>query len=325
MSGGKGRAGVLAVLEAYALVLLLVATSVFFSFYAKTSGTFPTTANAQILVSGQSVLAIVALAELIPLLCNEFDLSVGATAGLSSVYVASLMSSGTPVWLAILIGIALGALVGLIHALLITRARINAVIVTLGTATLIEGVVTMKTKGVSLVANIPTGFANFGAGTTFGIPQPFLALLVVALGVYYLLGHTPFGRYLYAMGSNQEAARLVGLRTDRLLGLSFIAAGALAGAAGVLQVARSGGADPRVGPSFLLPAFAAAFLSAAAIKPGRYNVAGVLVAIFFLAVLNSGLNLAGAAPYVASYVNGAALLVGVGLAAFLGRKRALST
>ena len=86
-------------------------------------------------------------------------------------------------------------------------------------------------------------------------------------------------------------------------------------------MARAGGADPRVGESFTLPALAAAFLSAAAIKPGHYNVGGVLVAIFFLAALNSGLNLAGAANYVSNYVNGAALIVGVGLAGFMGRRR----
>jgi ribose transport system permease protein len=86
-------------------------------------------------------------------------------------------------------------------------------------------------------------------------------------------------------------------------------------------VARAGGADPAVGDGFTLPALAAAFLSAAAVKPGRYNVGGALVAIFFLAVLNNGLNLAGAQPYVASYVNGVALVAGVGLAAYLQRRR----
>jgi ribose transport system permease protein len=145
---------------------------------------------------------------------------------------------------------------------------------------------------------------------------------LVTLVTYYVVAHTPVGRYLYAVGSNRAGARLVGLRTRLLLGFAFAAAGALAGMAGVLQVARAGSADPGVGAGFTLPALAAAFLSAASIKPGRYNVGGTIVAIFFLAVLNSGLNLAGAAPYVANYVNGVALIVGVGLAAYLGRLRA---
>jgi ribose transport system permease protein len=135
------------------------------------------------------------------------------------------------------------------------------------------------------------------------------------------MSYTPFGRYLYAIGVNRTAARLVGLRTRLNLATAFVIAGALAGVAGILAVARAGGADPQLGDQLLLPAFAAAFLSAASIKPGRYNVGGLLVAVYFLAVLNNGLNLAGVEPYVNLYVNGGALIIGVGLAAHLGRKR----
>jgi ribose transport system permease protein len=136
--------------------------------------------------------------------------------------------------------------------------------------------------------------------------------------VYYALNHTPLGRYAYAIGSNRSAARLVGIRSRLVLGGTFVASGALSGAAGVLEVARAGSADPNIGATLTLPALAAAFLSVAAIRPGRFNVGGTLVAIFFLAVLNSGLNLAGAADYVQNYVNGAALIVGVALSARLG-------
>jgi ribose transport system permease protein len=310
--------------EAYALVVLLGAVVVFFSLYSVTSESFPTTANVQAIIGNNSVLAIVALAALIPLVCNEFDLSVGAIAGVSSVFVASALSSGTPVVVAILIGVGIGLGVGIVNALIITRFGVNAVITTLGTATILAGVNQAKTGGLAIVSNIPPSVTDFGSGNTLGIPRTAFVLVVVALGVAYLLVQTPFGRYAYAFGSNPEAARLVGLRTRLTLGLTFVAAGGLAGAAGVLQVARAGGADPRVGESFTLPALAAAFLSAAAIKPGRYNVGGVLVAIFFLATLNSGLNLAGAQPYLSNYVNGAALIFGVGLAAFFGRRRKLA-
>jgi ribose transport system permease protein len=318
------RSRLFAYAEAYALVALLMLVVVFFSFYGPTSATFPTTANLQAIIGNNSVLAIVALAALIPLVCNEFDLSVGAVAGVSSVFVASALSSGTPVVVAILIGVGIGLGIGIANALIITRFGVNAVITTLGTATILAGVNQAKTGGLAIVSNIPESVTSFGSGNTISIPRTAFALAVVAIAVTYLLVHTPFGRYAYALGSNPEAARLVGLRTGRTLGLTFVASGALAGAAGVLQVARAGGADPRVGESFTLPALAAAFLSAAAIKPGRYNVGGVLVAIFFLAALNSGLNLAGAEPYLTNYVNGGALIVGVGLAAFLGRRRKLA-
>lgn len=308
-------------LEAYAFLGLLVAAALFFSLWPETSDTFTSPANLRTLVSSNSVIAIVALAALVPLVTYEFDLSVGAIAGLSSVYVASVLAAGTSVPLAIALGIGLGLLVGGINALLITRVGVNAVITTLGISIILDGVVNQKTGGIAVTGNIPLGFSEFGSSNWLGIPKIAYILALVAIAVYYLLNHTPYGRYLYAFGANREAARLVGIRTKLTLGLTFVISGALCGAAGILQVARAGSADPKVGETFTLPALAAAFLSAAAIKPGRYNVAGTLVAIFFLAILNNGLNLAGSPEYVSNYVNGAALIVGVGLAVRLGRRQ----
>jgi ribose transport system permease protein len=310
-------------LEAYAFLGLLVIAALFFSVWSETAETFPSEANIRTLISSSAVVAVVALAALVPLVCYEFDLSVGAIAGLSSVFVATALANGSSVILAILLGIGLGILIGVINALLITRVGVNAVITTLGMSIILAGVVNQKTSGIAVTGDIPLSFSDFGSSTWFGIPKIAYVLAAVAAGVYYLLNHTPFGRYLYAFGSNREAAKLVGIRTKLTLGLTFLISGGLAGAAGVLQVARSGAADPKVGESFTLPALAAAFLSAAAMRPGRYNVAGTLVAIFFLAVINSGLNLAGSPTYVNNYVNGAALIIGVGLAVRLGRRQEL--
>ena len=308
-------------LEAYAMLILTFVTVLFFSVYSGTSDTYPTIGNFQAVVGNQAVVAIVALAALIPITCNEWDLSVGACAGVSSIYVASTMSGGTPVALAVALGIGIGLVVGLFNAFVVTTIGVNGIITTLGTATILAGVTQAKTGGVAVVSNIPTSVVEFGSGNWLGVPKVGWLLLVVVLGVYYLLNHTPYGRYLYAIGANQEAARLVGLRTSRLIGWSFLAAGALSGLAGALQVARAGGADPRVGEQFTLPALAAAFLSAAAVRPGRFNVFGTIVAVFFLASLNAGLNLAGVQGYVSDFVNGAALIIGVGLSVYLGRRR----
>ncbi len=315
--GGRGWR----LLEAYALLGLLLLVGLFFSLWSRTADTFLSVNNLKILVANQAVVGIIALGALIPLVCNEFDLSVGANAGLCGVFVASLLSSGTPVAVALAAGLGIGTFVGLVNALLVTRAAVNGVITTLGMSTIIAGVVTQKTGGLSIAGNIPSSISSFGSGTFLGIPNVAWMLVVVALLVYYLLEQTPLGRQTYAFGSNRSAAELVGIPTKRILGLSFVLAGLLCGVAGAVYVARAGGVDPQVGPGFALPALATAFLSAAAIKPGRYNVGGTLVAIFFLAVLNNGLNLAGAEPYVASYVNGVALIVGVGLAVHLARQR----
>lgn len=316
------RATAVELAEAYALVGLIAVMAVFFSVYGPTSDLFPTGDNIKLMVAQQAVIAVVALAAVVPLVAGEWDLSVGANAGLTSVFVASAMSSGWSVPVALALGLGIGLAVGIFNAVVVTTLRVEAVIPTLGTSTILFGIVTAKTGGLAIVSDIPTSVTDFGSGSWAGVPRTVVAMLIIALVVYYLLGHTPLGRYLYAVGSNRSAAALVGINLRKVLISSFVIAGLLAGIAGALQVARSGGGNPNVGESFTLPALAAAFLSAASIKPGRYNVWGTLVAIFFLAVLNNGLNLAGAPNYVSNYVNGAALIIGIGLSAILGRRRA---
>lgn len=307
--------------ETYSLLLLMVAVVVFFSTWGPTRSTFFTQQNFEVTIASQAVLSIVAIALLIPLICGGFDLSVGATAGLSAVFVASFLSTGIAVPIALGAGLGIGLVVGLVNAILVARLGLDAVIATLGTATLISGVVIQQTGGRSIVANIPKPVSDFGTGTVWIFPNSLLVLLAIAGISWFILEHTAAGRQIYALGSNAKAAHLVGLRTRTVLGGTFVLAGGLAGLAGALMVARSGGADPFGGPSLLMPAFAAAFLSAATVKPGKFNVGGLLVAVFFLAALNSGLNLAGAPPYMAQYVNGGALIAGVTLAAFLYRRR----
>lgn len=315
-----GRRQVVDYLEAFALPACLVLAGAFFAVYPSTSTTFLTAANLQVLIAGQAVVAIVALALLIPLCASQWDLSVGATAALSAVFAASTMSGGS-VTRGVAVGIAVGVLVGLVNALIVTRFNVDAVIATLGTMTIVAGVINMKTGGIPVVTAIPDSIVNLGSGTWLGIPSLGILVVVIALMAHYLLEHTPYGRYLYALGANPTAARLVGLRTRWLTSSAFVVAGVLAALGGILAVARAGSANPHLGDQLLLPAFAAAFLSAASIKPGRPNVGGLLVAVYFLAVINNGLNLAGAKPYVSSFVNGGALIIGVALATYLGRRR----
>jgi ribose transport system permease protein len=317
----RPRRSVRSLFEAYAFLGLLIGAFIFFSLWPRTSGTFPTSANLQVLLGSNTVVAITALAALIPLVCNEWDLSIGGSAALSSVFIAQFLTNGMNPFFALAIGIGIGGCVGVVNALLVTRLGVNAVITTLGVSIIITGLISLKTGGITVAGRIPRGVTSFGTENWLGVPRTVYALALVAVIVYYTVDHTPFGRYLYALGSNRSAARLAGIRVKLVVGTTFMIAGGLCGAAGVLQVARSGGANPHLADALLLPALAAAFLSAAAIRPGKYNVWGVLVSVFLLAVLNSGLNLAGAQPYVANFVNGGALIIGVGLAARLGDRR----
>ncbi|WP_395656556.1 ABC transporter permease [Nocardioides sp.] len=316
-----GKARFVNFLEAYALLVLLALIALFFCFWSETSSTFPTVANLRILLASQAVIGVISLGLLLPLLCQEFDLSVGNIAGLAAIVVAAYVSSEGNVLAAVVLALAIGLAVGAVNALIVTRLHVNGVIATLGMSTILGGIILQRTGGLAPASDIPQSLTNFGTGLVAGIPIIFITLLVIAGITYFVLNHTSLGRQIYAVGSNLEAAKLVGLRTDGLRAVTFAAAGLLCGLGGLLYVSRAGGASPNVGATFTLPAFAAAFLSAASVRPGRFNVWGTIIAVYFLAVLNNGLSLAGVDPYVNDYVNGGALIAGVSLATVLYRRR----
>jgi len=319
--GRISRAGLLRRAESSALLVLALALCVFFSLWSKTSDTFFSVANLQAVLGNQALLGVATLAILIPFICNQYDLSVGASLGLASIVAANGLVHGMPVIAVMGLGLATAIAVAIFNALVVTRLGVDAVVTTLGTSIVIAGVVTWVSSGQAVIPPLTSAMVTLGTGNTASLPNAFLLLAVLAVVVWYVLEQTPFGRKLYALGSNQEAAQLLGMNTRRLVLASFLIGGVLSGLAGLLLVVRTGAASPQIGATFTLPAFAAAFLSAASIRPGRFNVWGAMVAIFFLAVLNSGLNIAGVPSYASDIVNGAALIVGVALAALVGRAR----
>jgi ribose transport system permease protein len=211
--------------------------------------------------------------------------------------------------------------VGAANGLLVSRLQINSFVSTLGAATLLGGLIQWHTGGQTVTAGIDPALIEFGSGAWLGVPRVVYVVTVAVLAAWYVLAQTPYGRCLYAIGSNPRAARLVGIPVRRYVLLAFAAAGALAGLAGVLQTARTGGATADPGTSLLFPALAAAFLGATAIRPGQFNVVGTVIGVLFVAVSVSGLTLAGASDWVNPVFNGAALLVAVVLSSLLGRQR----
>jgi ribose transport system permease protein len=324
--GGRSRSRelMLEFTERYALVVLFVATFIFFSVWSKTSGTFPHSTNIKNVLGGEAYSGILALAIMIPLVCGEFDFSVGNSAGLVQVLVAGFMARlMMPVPLAIILPIGIGAFIGLSNGNTVARIGVNSLIVTLGISSVLLGIVQWYTNGQSISNNISPWLTNIATDTWFGLPVTLYILAIAALFVYYLLEHTPYGRYLYSIGSNREAARLVGLRVERYVLLAFVLSGTLAGVAGVLLVANSGGGNPQAGQIIdTLQALAAAYLGATAIKPGRFNVLGTMIAIYFLAFTVTGLSLAGVADWINSVFDGGALFVAVLVSTIIGRRRA---
>ncbi|GAA1705422.1 ABC transporter permease [Microbacterium sediminicola] len=307
--------------ERYGLLILLLAMIAFFSLLPASSGAFFTTANLSVVLANQSVVMICAIAVMFPLITGNFDFSIGANTVASAMVCAALQANvGAPVIVAIGAAIATGALIGLLNGWLVSRLHLDAFITTLGVATAIAGLVQWYSGGLPIYG-IDASMITFGSGTFLGLPLVVYVVVVVAVVAWYLLTWTPFGRRLYALGSNRRAADLVGIHSSRLTFVSFVIAGGLAGVAGILLSARTGGANPGAGTEFLFPALAAVFLGATSIRPGRFNVVGTVLGVLFVAVSVSGLTLAGSQSWVDSVFNGVALVLAVFVSTYLRRRR----
>ncbi len=309
----------------FGVVLATVLMFVFFSILRPAS--FPTLRNVKTILGTNSVLALVATGALIPLVVGEFDLSVGAILNASAALLASLtganlsgMQTNLPPFLAVAIVMAVGIGVGAINGILIVRLDMSSFIATLGSGTVLFGLILFLTGGTSLFLGVKPVVFKIGGGDWLGIPRVIFYALVALAVIWYLLEHTPLGRKLYAVGASAEAAALSGIRVARMKMLAFAISGGLASLAGVLEFGRVGAAHPDSGPQFLLPALAAGFLGATTIRPGWFNALGMGAAVLFLAVGVAGLQQLGVPFYVEPLFNGSSLLIAVGLSRHLIRR-----
>lgn len=307
--------------ERFGLVAVLVA--IVATFAATQTATFWSKAFFRNVGGNESVLAITALAVMLPLVAGNIDLSVGANVGICSIASAAVITRFHGGWgTAVVAAILLGSGIGLVNGIVVSRLRTNSFIVTLGSATIIAGVVQWYTKGRSVLGQFPSTFTKLATSTWLGVPRPVYFVVAIALVLWYVLEHTPYGRYLSSIGSNREAARLVGLRVERLELGAFVLAGTTAAIAGVIQTARQGNGAPQPSVATLvLPALAAAFVGSTVFRPGRFNVWGTLTAVAVVRLLVYGLELSGVAPWVEQVVTGGALVAAVVVSSLLGRRR----
>ncbi|MEA2172055.1 MAG: ribose transport system permease protein [Solirubrobacteraceae bacterium] len=276
--------------------------------------TFLTTATFKTISANQAVTALAAMALIIPLTAGLFDLSIAANLGLTAVLTLYLQGHGVSMMPAVAISLAAGTLVGVVNGVVVVAVGVNSFIATLGMSSVLAAAAFLVTNGTQLVADPTSHLVTLGQGTALGISNAVWCALAVAAVLFYVTELTTVGRYLYAIGGNLEAARLVGVRVDRVLFGSLVSSGFLAGLAGVVLSARLGAADSAIGPPYLLPAFSAVLLGATQIKiNGRANVGGTLIAVILLATGIYGLQLAGAATWVSDLFNGAALILAVSL------------
>jgi ribose transport system permease protein len=282
--------------------------------------TFLTGTTLRSIATDQAVTAVLALAVLAPLAAGAFDLSIGQTLGLSAVTCGTLLTrTGLPVELVIAICVALGATVGLVNGILVAVVGVNSFIATLGMTSILLAATERLANG-QYIGPFAHGFQGIAAHDLVGLPLLTVYLAVLAVIAWYVLEHSPAGRRTYATGANAEAARLAGVATTRYVLVSFVLCGALAALAGVLLAAKLDQVDQTVGPSYLLPAYAACFLGSTQIKPGRFNVWGTVLAVFLLATGVKGLQLAGSQLWVTDLFNGVALVGAVSIA-IVGQRR----
>ncbi|MFI1369465.1 ABC transporter permease [Streptomyces griseochromogenes] len=287
--------------------------------------TFPTLDTVDSILFTQSIPAVLALAAMVPIVTGAFDLSLGYGLGLAHVMVMRLLVGGGWPWpLACLVVIAGGVVVGVLNGVIVEFGRIDSFIATLGTGSMLYAVSGWITGGGRIVPGphgLPAAFTDLYDSTFLGVPLPACYVLALALALWLVLERLPIGRYLYVIGANPRAADLVGIPTRRYTVYAFAASGLIVGFAGVLLAAQQQIGNPSVGLDYLLPAFAGALLGSTAIKPGRPNAMGTLVAVAVLAVGLTGITQMGADFWTVPLFYGGTLLLAVGLAGYSARRR----
>jgi ribose transport system permease protein len=304
--------------------LVLIGLGLVVLFGILTPDTFLTTDTLRTVLADQAITSIMALALILPVAAGQFDLSIGGGMGFSIMLVAIFMSQvGLNPVIAVALALVAGVAVGVVNSAIIVRFGVNSFIATLGTSSILIALQNWVSGGEVVSTGIPTSFKSVARDTLFTIPLPVYYMLVLAGVLWYVLDFRQFGRYLYATGSNADAARLSGVRVKRIATISLLVSSLIAALAGIIFMMRIGYASIDAGSSYLLPAFAAVFLGATQFKEGNVNVPGTLVAVYVLAIGVKGVQLLGSPFWVDDLFNGCALIIAVGLAVRSGRQRVM--
>jgi ribose transport system permease protein len=254
-----------------------------------------------------------------------FDLSIAAMATLGG-YIATLLLVLYPdtvsVPVAVLASIAVCALIGVVNGLIVSYLGISAFIATLATGSIITGSVLGVSDSKTIITGIPDEFMAIGQGSIFGVSNPILIMLGVGFVLWLLLEHTQLGRHLYAIGGNAEASRLSGIAVRRYAPFALAVCAACAGLGGLIAAAVLGAGRPQgVGDTYLLNAFAAVFIGASSLRPGKFHILGTLIGVLLIGVINNGLSVMGVPTYWQYIVQGVLLVIALFSAGILTMRR----
>lgn len=261
-----------------------------------------------------SVNAIIAVGMTLVILTAGIDLSVGSVLALCGAFAATLVAMEVPVLVAVPTALLAGAALGAISGIIIAKGKVQAFIATLVTMTLLRGVTMVYTDG----RPISTGFTDtadtfawFGTGYALGIPVPVWLMVVVFVGAWYLLNHTRFGRYVYAVGGNESATRLSGINVDRVKIGVYAICGLLAALAGIIVTSRLSSAQPTAGMGYELDAIAAVVLGGTSLMGGKGRIMGTLIGALIIGFLNNALNLLDVSSYYQMIAKAVVILLAV--------------
>ena len=276
----------------------------------KVTPTFLSVSNITNVFTQVSVNAIIAIGMTFVILTGGIDLSVGSTLAISGAVGASIVKSTGNVFLAIIVAAVIGIAVGLINGLLVSKGKLQAFIVTLATMTIFRGATLVFTEGTP-ISKLPEALVKIGNGKLGFMPIPVIITIIIAIIAVYALSQTRFGRYLYALGGNEEASRLSGINTDKIKTLVYVVSGFASAIAGVIITSRIGSASPNAGTGFELDAIAAVVIGGTSLAGGEGTITGTLIGALIIGVLNNGLNLMNVSPFYQSIVKGLVILIAV--------------
>ena len=320
--GGIGslRAETFHRISAFATLVFLIAA------FAFGNPAFLSVNNALTVLLQTSVIGLIAIGMTIVIITGGIDLSVGSVLALAGTVTGMLVKAGLPVPLAMLVGVAVGALCGLINGLVITRMRITPFVATLGMMMIARGTA-LQLTGAAPISQLGQAFGILGNGALFrsveklpnglsrlifpGIPYPAILLLVIAIAAAFLLRRRTLGRHIYATGSNEEAARLSGVNVERTKIAAYALSGALAGLAGIVLMSRLVTAQPNEGVMYELDAIASAVIGGASLMGGVGGVSGTMIGAFIIGVLRNGLNMAGVSAFIQQIIIGFVVILAV--------------
>lgn len=279
---------------------------------------FLSEANIRNIALSASVVGILAVGQTVVMLTGGFDLSVARNAVVGGMVVALVSGAGPVVAIAAALGA--GVFFGFINGVLISRARVNPFVVTLGMFTILTSVALLLNNGGS-VSELPTWLTTLVAGNVGGVPVIVVWFAVIALLTHVLLAYTRFGRHIYAVGGNVEASRLAGIKVNRVLTSAYVVCAGLAATAGVLLTARLGSASPVALPNAELDAIAAVIIGGTRLSGGFGSVPRTIIGVLILTALSSGLVLLGVAAYWQGLFKGAVIILAVAVDVIFSRKR----